>query len=83
MLVPAEKTEILRNGHHIAGDKDLVAGPDPVMLVGQVHLRDAARKVTVQERLALVVGKGGTPPVIAETLLEEFVDGFGFQILFV
>ena len=68
----------------VAGnDDDLVAGPDPVMLVGQVHLRDAARKVTVQERLALVVGKGGTPPVIAETLLEEFVDGFGFQILFV
>ena len=52
---------------------------DPVMLVGQVHFRDAAREVAVQERFALVVGKGGTPPVIAETLLEEFVDRFGFQ----
>ena len=64
----------------VAGDDDdLVAGNDPVMLVGQVHLRDAAREVAVQERLALVVGQGGTPPVIAETLLEEFVDRLWFQ----
>ena len=67
----------------VAGnDDDLVAGNDPVVLVGQVHLRDAAGKVAVQERLALVVGQGRTPPVIAETLFKEFVDGLGFQILF-
>jgi hypothetical protein len=51
------------------------------MLVGQVHFRNAARKVAVQERLALVVRKGRTPPVITETLLEEFVDGLWFQII--
>ena len=66
----------------VAGDDDdLVAGTDPIVLVGQMHLRDAAGEVAVQERFSLVVGQGGTPPVISETLLEEFVDGFGFQII--
>ena len=66
----------------VAGDDDdLVAGTDTVVSIGQVHFRNAAREVAVKKRLAPVVGQGGTPPVIAETLLEEFVDGFGFQII--
>ena len=66
----------------VAGtDNDLVTGPDPIIGKRQLHLGDAAGQLTIQKRLALVIRQGGTLPVISKTLLEEFVDGFGFQII--
>ena len=64
----------------VAGaDGDFVALLEPALLESDVQFGDPARHVPVVERHALVVGQGGTVPVLPEAVLEDLVDGFEFH----
>ena len=64
----------------VAGaDGDFVTLLEAALLEGDVQLGDPARHVPVEEGHTLIVGQRGTVPVPAETLFDDFVDGFEFH----
>ena len=64
-------------------DRHFVALLQAALLEGDVQLGHPARHVPVVERHALVVGQGGTVPVLPEAVLDDLVDGFEFHFLVV